>query len=331
MPDNKSDKSSERKSDKKSKVSASFVVRIALICVFAAVFVVSAAMLINTLAHYRAASELYGKVQSEFDDVINRTTVVPGSDAVSDIWTRGQGQITVPEVTTGSTVPDTTTPGGNTPTTSDKPADTTTPATEPIYSERFLKACDFIRELKKTNDDVVGYIYIEFANDTSKNISYPLVQGDDDNYYVNHAYDNSELKAGAIFLDFRCSDRLERNWATLVHGHNMNNGAMFHNLKYLKQKEYFNNVSISVYTLNGIYSYEVFSIYNTENTSDYSTIFFESDTKFVSFLEAAQQKSFFSKNLAFYNTDHILTLSTCLNTNLKGRLAVHAVLTGISQ
>ena len=324
MPDNKS--------DKKSKVSASVIVRIALICVFAAVFVVSAVMLINTLAHYRAASELYGKVQSEFDDVINKTTGAPGSDAVSDIWTRGPGQITVPDVTTGPTASDTTTPGGNTPTTSDKPADTTTPApAPPVYSARFLKACDFIRELKKTNDDVVGYIYIEFANDTSKNISYPLVQGDDDNYYVDHAYDNSELKAGAIFLDFRCSDRLERNWATLVHGHNMNNGAMFHNLKYLKQKEYFNNVSISVYTLNGIYSYEVFSVYNTENNSDYSTIFFESDTKFVGFLEAAQQKSFFSKSLAFYNTDHILTLSTCLNTNLKGRLAVHAVLTGISQ
>lgn len=323
MPDNKP--------DKKIKVSTSFVVRIALVCVFATVFVVSAVMLINTLAHYRAASELYGKVQSEFDSVINKTTGAPGSEAVSDIWTRGPGQINVPEVTTEASALDTTAPSDNTPTTSDKPANTTPSTPEPVYSERFLKACDFIRDLKKINDDVVGYIYIEFANDPAKNISYPLVQGDDDTYYVDHAYDNSELKAGAIFLDFRCSDRLERNWATLVHGHNMNNGAMFHNLKYLKQKEYFNNVSVSLYTLNGIYSYEVFSVYNTENTGDYSTIFFESDTKFVSFLEAIQQRSFFSKELAFYNTDHILTLSTCLNTNLNGRLAVHAILTGISQ
>lgn len=322
-------------SDKKSKISFSFVLRIVLVCVFATVFVVSAVMLINTLSQYRAASELYGKVQQGFSDAINKTTGDPGDNTVTDIWTRGPGKITVPDVTTGQPSQGTE-PGGTTPSTSpdgtSKPSDDTTPAPpEPVYSERFLNACEFIRELKKENKDVVGYIYIQFANDPSKDISYPLVHASDDEYYIDHAYDNSELKAGAIFLDYRCSDRLERNWATLVHGHNMNNGAMFHNLKYLKQQDYFNNVSISIYTLNGIYTYEVFAVYNADNDSNYSYMFFQSDEQFVEFLNEAQRKSSYSKNLTFYETDRILTLSTCLNTNLKGRLAVHAVLTGISQ
>lgn len=322
-------------SDKKNKVSASFIVRIVLICVFAAVFVVSAVMLINTLAQYRAASELYGRVQEDFDNAIKKTTGDPGNNTASDIWTRGEGNLEVPDISTSApdaatTAPgqDTTAPGEDHPTTT-TPADTSAPT--PTYSERFLNACEFIRKLKQTNDDVVGYIYIEFGDDDSKTISYPLVQGDDDSYYVDHAYDNSELKAGAIFLDYRCSEKLERNWATLVHGHNMNNGAMFHNLKYLKQQQYFNNAKISIYTLNAIYSFEVFSVYNTDSRGDYSSIFFESGEKYVEFLRAAQSKSFFSKNLEFYQSDRILTLSTCLNTTNDGRLAVHAVLTGISQ
>lgn len=322
-------------SDNKKKISAAGVVRIALICVFATVFVVSAVMLISTLAHYRAASELYGRVQDDFQSAINKTTGDPGQNTVTDIWTRGPGQVDVPEVTTEQPATDTTPAGTEAPVTSDSTtstvADTTTAAPEPVYSERFLNACEFIRGLKATNDDVVGYIYIEFPNDPSKDISYPLVQGTDNDYYIDHAYDNSELKAGAIFLDYRCGEQLERNYGTLVHGHNMNNGAMFHNLKYFKQKDYFNSAKITIYTLNGIYSYEAFAVYNTESDSDYSQIYFNSGASFVDFLEERQQMSFFSKNFTFYSSDRLLTLSTCLNTSASGRLAVHALLTGVSQ
>ncbi len=324
-------------SDNKKKIDTATAVRIGLICVFAAVFVVSAIMLISTLASYRAASELYGQVQNDFQSAINKTTGEPGQNTVTEIWTRGPGAVDVPEVTTAQQPTDTTPPDtgrDETPTTTDSTtstADTTTAEPEPVYSERFLNACEFIRGLKATNDDVVGYIYIEFPTDPSKDISYPLVQGDDDDYYIDHAYDNSELKAGSIFLDYRCEERLERNLGTLVHGHNMNNGAMFHNLKYLKQQEYFDTAKITIYTLNGIYSYEVFAVYNTDNDSDYSHIFFDSDASFTEFLAKRQQLSFYSKGFTFYSSDRILTLSTCLNTSSSGRLAVHALLTGISQ
>ncbi len=319
-------------SEKKSKLGAAGIIRLVLICIFATVFVVSAVMLISTLAHYRAASALYGQVQDDFHEAINKTTGEPGQNTVTDIWTRGPGLLEVPDVTT-LPQPDVTTPP-DAPESSMPPADTTTADTTPpapVYSERFLNACEFIRQLKATNDDVVGYIYIEFPNDTSKDISYPLVQGEDDEYYIDHAYDNSELRAGAIFLDYRCQEQLERNLGTLVHGHNMNNGSMFHNLKYFKQQEYFNSAKITIYTLRGIYSYEVFSVYNTESNSDYSRIFFTSSDSVVDYLNERQHKSFFSKGLSFYNTDRFLTLSTCLNTSASGRLAVHAVLVGVSQ
>lgn len=318
------------------------IVRIALICVFAAVFIVSAVMLASTLIEYRAAEQLYGNVQNDFmNEVIMGNS---GEDAeqntATDVWTRGpEGVDVTPPETQPSAPADTTAPGQT-------PNDTTSPITpndsnvtttapkpvEPVYSERFINACKFINELKAVNPQVVGYIYIELsATDQSKNISYPLVQGNDDSYYVDHAYDNSELKAGAIFMDHKCWANLARNRVSLVYGHNMNNGAMFHNLKYLKQREYFENAKITVYTLDGIFSYQPFAIYNTVATGNYSHMFFQSDADYINFLNEAQRKSVFTHNLEFYSTDRILTLSTCLNTSPDARMAVHAVLIGISQ
>ena len=122
-----------------------------------------------------------------------------------------------------------------------------------------------------------------------------------------------------------------RNVVSVVYGHNMSNGAMFHNLKYLKQSQYFNSATITVYTLDGIYTYKPFSIYNTDADSGYTRMFFESDAQYLSFLEAVNKKSLVTSNMEFYNTDKVITLSTCLNTSPDARMAVHAVLVGVSQ
>ncbi|MBQ9080682.1 MAG: class B sortase [Clostridia bacterium] len=320
------------------------IVRIALICVFATVFVVSAIMLVNTLIDYRAAEKLYGAVHEDFMNAINNTTGNADENTAKDVWTRGpegadstETQPSVPSDTTVST-PDgssTTAPGGND-TVAPTPGgnETTAPPepVDPVYSERFLNACKFINELKATNPDVIGYIYVEIdKTDESKNISYPLVHGDDNAYYVDYAYDNSVLRAGSIFLDYRCRANLDKNRVSLIYGHNMTNGAMFHNLKYLKQREYFDNTTITIYTLDAIYTYQPFAIYNTVATANYSHIYFNSNDEYVSFLVEAQNKSIYSNDLEFYSSDRIITLSTCLNTSADARLAVHAVLVRKSQ
>ena len=317
-------------------------VRIILICVFATVFIVSAYMLASTLIEYRDAERLYGNVQNDF---MNSVIIGNGGDAeqntAKDVWTRGPEGVVVTPIETQPPVSVDTTAPGQTPSDTVSPgtpdtgsSDTTTapPPVEPVYSERFINACKFINELKAVNPQVIGYIYIELsATDESKNISYPLVLGTDDTYYVDHGYDNSSLKAGAIFMDHRCLSNLYKNRVSLVYGHNMNNGAMFHNLKYLKQREYFDNAKITVYTLDGIYTYQPFAIYNTSASSNYSHMFFNSDADYIKFLQDAQRKSMFSHNLEFYAADRIITLSTCLNTSADARMAVHAVLVGISQ
>lgn len=312
------------------------IVRIALVCVFATVFVVSAVMLVNTLIDYRAASELYGQVHDDFMSAIGNTTGTPEQNAPQDVWTRGpEGIVSVPG-TQAPVQPDTQPPSGDVTTPSGGQSAVTTPAVTtppaPVYSERFLNACEFIKSLQATNPQVIGYIYVEIAPGNDElNISYPILRADDNDYYIDHAYDNSQIRAGAIFLDYRNNKNLMRNVVSVVYGHNMSNGAMFHNLKYLKQSQYFNSATITVYTLDGIYTYKPFSIYNTDADSGYTRMFFESDAQYLSFLEAVNKKSLVTSNMEFYNTDKVITLSTCLNTSPDARMAVHAVLVGVSQ
>ena len=106
---------------------------------------------------------------------------------------------------------------------------------------------------------------------------------------------------------------------------------MFHNLKYLKQRQYFDTATITIYTLEGIYTYKPFSIYNTMADSGYNRMYFNSNEQYMSFLNNIKESSLLSSDIEVYNGDRVITLSTCLNTSRDARMAVHGVLVGISQ
>ena len=59
-------------------------------------------------------------------------------------------------------------------------------------TERMLQ----VEELKKTNSDIIGWLEIEGTN-----ISYPVLQGDDNEYYLNQSYTKEQVTGGSLFLD----------------------------------------------------------------------------------------------------------------------------------
>lgn len=310
------------KSDKKS----TKIIFTVLIVFLATVFVVCGIMLINSLNGYREATDLYDKVHEDFVNAIkpsesqNDAETGPG-------WQRGE-ETTVPPETTPP-VEDTQAPEVEDTDDGEEDEVTTAPPVyvEPVYSEKFKAAREQIWSLQEVNPDVIGYIYIEFS--PTETISYPVVQGDDNEYYVTHAYDKSEVRSGAIFLDCRNSFVLPENRASVLYGHNMNNGAMFNRLTNFKKLNYFNNTKITVYTINGIYTYEVFSAYNTTTESNASQIKFGSDEEFLNFCHELEGRSVYNKKMSFYPDDTIITLSTCLNTYNEARFVVHGVLVSI--
>lgn len=115
-------------------------------------------------------------------------------------------------------------------------------------------------KLHAVNSDVIGWIYIPGTD-----ISFPLLQGEDNNQYLYHSYEKKWIISGSIFIDSRCnSDFRDRN--TVIYGHNMHNGSMFGNLKKYKSEKYAqNHRDIYVMKSDGEWNrYEVVAYYQAE-------------------------------------------------------------------
>ena len=88
--------------------------------------------------------------------------------------------------------------------------------------------------LKSINDDVIGWIYMEAL----PQISYPMVQGKDNNMYLHQTYEKNYNFAGTIFIDYE-NKRDFSDCNTLVYGHNMKNGSMFRDVARFTDATYF--------------------------------------------------------------------------------------------
>ncbi len=179
-----------------------------------------------------------------------------------------------------------------------------------------------VNSLKQKNSDTVGYIKINGTN-----INYPVVQSNDNDYYLKHSFTKSYSQSGWIFLDYRNNiDTLDKN--NIIYGHNMINGTMFSNLTKMLNKNFFNddqNLYINLDTQTRSTLWKIFSVYVTNPETYYLSVNFKSDSEYLDFINNIKSKSMYSFNENLNSNDKILTLSTCTNLNTK-RLVIHAKL-----
>src|SRR5699024_4597425 len=96
-------------------------------------------------------------------------------------------------------------------------------------TERMLQ----MEELQKQNSDIVGWVEIEGTN-----ISYPVMQGEDNEFYMKHNYLKEENTYGSLFLD-KDYDWNNKSSNLLIYGHNMQDGTMFHDLLNYADEQYY--------------------------------------------------------------------------------------------
>lgn len=178
--------------------------------------------------------------------------------------------------------------------------------------------------LQGVNPDVVGWIYIEALD----GISYPVVQGEDNEEYLHTTYENNYNFAGTIFIDYENSrDFTDCN--TLVYGHNMKNGSMFGRLKKFSEDQttYEKSKYFWIFTPEKDYRYEIISAYTTGVNSDTYTLFKGPGDEFQEYLDTIKGYSEIeTDDTELTIKDRIVTLSTCTGNDatryvVQGRLA----------
>lgn len=178
--------------------------------------------------------------------------------------------------------------------------------------------------LLEINPEAQGYLQIP-----SLDLLLPVVQTDNNDYYLTHAISGETSKNGTLFIDSRNDLGIDSENA-IIYGHCMKNGSMFGSLsKYNTESFYLEdgNKYMYFYTEDHIYQYEIYSVHTTPAISEtYTTIFPDSDTYF-SYINSMSSVSFYETSAQFTEVSKTITLSTCTNDD-NTRLVIQAVRIG---
>ena len=183
---------------------------------------------------------------------------------------------------------------------------------------RVLQVTD-LPALRRINPDIVGWIKIP---DTE--VNYPVLQGSDNEFYLDHAWDGAENVNGSIFLEQNNSADMD-DFNTILYGHNMRNGSMFAVLHEFDDPGFWQaHPYIYLVTDAGVLRYEVFATYDAATDSDAYRLSFRQESTRRAFLDAALENSLIDTGIAPALTDRILTLSTCTGFGYSARRVVQA-------
>lgn len=267
-------------------------VRKILSAVLAVVFLVSTAVLIQRQWQLRQAEQVYESALQQTE-----ATVPPQTEpAPTETPTEAPTEETLPE-----------------------PVFVWVPAAvedDPYMEDLAATNLDGLRE---TNEAVVGWIQIP---DTL--IDYPIVQAEDNEFYLKHAWDGSKNYCGSIFLEAK-NDPLMTEFNTIIYGHKLDGGGMFAGLHKFDDSDYVQaHPYVYLVTEEGVLRYEVFSTYNAPvDSRTYGLSFRQEETR-TAFIQTALENSEIDMGITPATTDRILTLSTCTGTGYSARRVVHA-------
>ncbi len=160
--------------------------------------------------------------------------------------------------------------------------------------------------LTEINEDFVGWIRIP---DTT--VNYPIVQGQDNKYYLRRLFTREWNNSGCLFLDYRVNrDFSSRH--SIIYGHHMQNDTMFSCLtNYSDQAYYDAHPTIYLVTPTENLEISVLSGYVSVTDLDPWQLTFSSDDEFQRWLDTTVSRSRFKSTVTPTVEDRIITLSTC--------------------
>lgn len=160
--------------------------------------------------------------------------------------------------------------------------------------------------LNQVNSDIVGWILIPDTN-----ISLPIVQGENNAFYLDHSFEKKTHYAGAIFLSANAQKRFQdRN--SIIYGHNVKTGAMFAQLSRFKQRQFFeDHPFIYIFTPEKNYRCKVVSFHIQKDLSSAYQSNFANDQEYLKYVDDMQRDSLFQREYQVTKETNMVMLSTC--------------------
>ncbi|MBQ1280643.1 MAG: class B sortase [Oscillospiraceae bacterium] len=178
-----------------------------------------------------------------------------------------------------------------------------------------------LEPLQEENEEVIGWIYVPGTD-----IDYPILQGSDNEFYLDHGWDLSSKYAGSIFLESQNSADFT-DFNTIVYGHNMRSGSMFGSLKQYSSSSYLEDHQyIYIATETGLYRYDVFAAHRVQTNNVVYMTKIDEPKQREQFIDFALDYTSVKTDIVPTADDQILTLSTCSGGNDEIRWVVQAVL-----
>ena len=175
--------------------------------------------------------------------------------------------------------------------------------------------------LRAVNGDIVGWIYCQ---DTP--INYPVVRGEDNEFYLHHGFDGADSNSGAIFMEVQNRPGFA-DANTVIYGHHMKNGSMFAALaEYADQTFYEEHPVMWLLTPEQDYKIIVFSGYTASAGSDTYQIFEGASGEFDEYLETVRGRSDFTADMEPDGAAKYVLLSTCAYDFEDARYVIHGML-----
>lgn len=175
---------------------------------------------------------------------------------------------------------------------------------------------DEYAQLYAQNNDFIGWINIPLTN-----VDYPVMQSEDNEYYLHHDFEHNYREAGTVFADYQgqiTSTEMPNN--TILYGHNM-----LYKYQFQALTSYRNNIDFlkkaPVINFNTLYKenkYKIFSIFITNTNEEHGDVFryntyvhFKDKANFYEFVAECMDRSYYQTGVDVEYGDEFLTLSTC--------------------
>ena len=155
-------------------------------------------------------------------------------------------------------------------------------------------------------------------------VNYPVLQSDDNDFYLHRNTNKEYSYAGTLFADWRnvltgpdTSDNI------VIYGHNMANGSYFGSLNNYKSLSFYKKYPIVKFkTTEEAATYVIVAVFYTNTVASQDNgiewkYFLEHDfdttTAFNTWKDNVSKRSFYTTSIDYDKSDKYLTLSTCSN------------------